>query len=162
MIKKTKTLTILILILFSIYSCKENKNVETTTEIGKNVDEKGNNVENPGRKIPTTNIKDHQKITSPLYLKVNSEGVWFASEGELGLVKIVDNNNKLLNKNGNFGILSTIDGNWMHSNPAFFETKINFEIKGAKNGKIIITSNPGEGDGDEAGTIYTIEIPVTF
>jgi len=162
MIKKTSSLAILILILLSFCSCNENKNAKTTTEIEKKVNRKENNVEKFYRKIPTTNIKDKQKITSPLYIKVNSEGIWFASEGELGLVQIVDENNKLLNKKGNFGILSSIDGNWMHSNPAFFETEVDFEIKGAKSGKIIINSNPGSGDGDEAGTIYTIEIPVTF
>ena len=162
MIKKTTAMSVVIFILFILFSCEENKSAKTTIEVEKKVDEKVNNVEKPKRKIPTTNIKDNQKITSPLYVKVNSEGIWFASEGELGFVKIVDKNNKMLNKKGNFGILSSMDGNWMHSNPAFFETEVDFEIEGEKSGRIIITSNAGNGEGDEAGSTYTIEIPVTF
>ncbi len=114
------------------------------------------------RKQPTTNIIPNQKITSPLKLKVNSQGVWFASEGELGTVEIVDSNHNKLNLKGDWGILSSIDGNWMHSNPAFFETTINFDPKEAKKGKLIIYNNPGPGEGKEAGVLYTLEIPVTF
>ena len=152
MIKKIATLIIPIFIIFSLYSCIENKKTPASLE----------KVIESHNKSPTTNIKNYQKITSPLYIKVNSEGVWFASEGDLGLVRIVNNDNQLLNKKGNLGILTTIDGNWMHSNSAFFDTEIDFEIKEEKSGKIIITSNPGEGDGNEAGTVYTIEIPVIF
>ena len=158
--KKISVLSIIIFIMFFLFSCKENKSANTTIEINKQLDETVDNVKKPKRKTPTTNIKDNQKITSPLYVKVNSEGVWFAYEGELGLVKIVDENNKLLNKQGNSGILSTMDGNSMHSKPAFFETEVDFEIKGEKSGKIIITYNAI--GGDEAGTNNTIEIPVTF
>ncbi len=111
---------------------------------------------------PTANIKRWQKITSPLTVKVNSQGVWFAWEGELGTVKIVDENGKVLNLKNEWGILSSADGNWMHSKPAFFKTSIPFDAKGAKKGKIIIYNNSGPGDGEEAGTSYSFEIPVTF
>ena len=114
------------------------------------------------RKRPTANIVPNQKITSPLKLKINSQGVWFASEGELGTVEIVDINGNTLNKKGSWGILSSVDGNWMHSNPAFFETSIAFDPKGAKKGKLIIHNNPGPGEGKEAGVLYSLVIPVRF
>ena len=113
-------------------------------------------------KLPTINIKNEEKITSPLRLKINSQGVWYASEGELGTIEIVDEKNKVLNQKGDWGILFSSDGNWMHSNPAYFETTVKFDPKGAKKGKIIIYNNPGEGDGEEAGTLEYFEVPIRF
>ena len=116
----------------------------------------------PHRKYPTINIAPHQKITSPVKIEVNSQGIWLASEGELGTVEIVDENNRVLNLKDNLGILFTADGNWMHSKPALFKTEISFDAKGAKSGKIIIHNHSGEGDGDESGVADSFEIPVVF
>ena len=114
------------------------------------------------KKRPTINIKKGEKISSPLKLKINSQGVWYASEGELGTVEIVDEKNRVLNQKGDWVILFSSDGNWMHSNPAYFETTVKFDPKGAKKGKIIIYNNPGEADGEEAGTLYHFEILIKF
>ena len=115
------------------------------------------------KKQPTvTNIKPGQKITSPVKININSEGVWFASEGQLGTVEIIDEKGNVLNKKDDYGFLLIVSGNWMSSEPAIFEGKVTFNARGAKKGKIKIYSEPGEGEGVEAGVLYILEIPVTF
>lgn len=107
--------------------------------------------------IPTVNIQPNQKITSPLELKVNSEGVWLANEGELGWVQLVDESGNELTK----GFL-TSEGDWMQSGPVMFSSVLTFDSKNLEKGILIIHNNPGGGDGDEAGEELKFEIPVTF
>lgn len=114
------------------------------------------------RKHPSINIKPNQKITSPLKIIVNSRAVWFASEGELGNIQIVDNQGNVLNEKDDYGILGCDEDNWMTDKPVNFSTILKFDPKGAKEGKIIVYSDPGEGDGEEAGVMYSFEIPVRF
>jgi hypothetical protein len=57
------------------------------------------------RRHPSANIKAGQKIVSPLNIQVNSEGVWFPNEGELGTIEIVNENNKVLNLKGEYLVL---------------------------------------------------------
>jgi hypothetical protein len=115
------------------------------------------------RRYPSTNIKEGQKITSPLNIQVNSEGVWFPSEGELGTIEVVDENNKVLNLKGEWGILSILKPkDWNKKGGVLYKTTVKFDPKEAKSGKIIIYSNSGQGEGDEAGISHTFEIPVLF
>ena len=111
-------------------------------------------------KIPEVNVIPHQKITSPVEIKVDSKGHWFASEGELGIVTIVDEDNN--NLGANIAILTSVDGNWMTSGSALFKTILTFDAKDSKSGKLIFHNNPGEGEGNEAGVSKSFEIPVKF
>ncbi len=152
-----KRITILLIISLVFHSCKNTKMTSNNQEYRVTSDET-----KIDKNLPTTTIKNGQKIVSPITITINSEGIWFASEGELGIAKIVDEKNKILNIKDNIGILFSVDGNWMHTKPAFFKTTIAFDKKNAKKGKIIFYSNPGNGDGDEKGTIHSFEIPVIF
>jgi len=111
-------------------------------------------------KYPEISVIPNQKITSPLDIEVDSKGLWFASEGELGIVTIVDEENNELGTN--IAILTSVDGNWMISGSVLFKTTLIFDSKEAKSGKLIFHNNPGGGDGDEAGVSKSFEIPVKF
>lgn len=111
-------------------------------------------------KNPEVNVVLNQKITSPLEIKVDSKGLWIASEGELGIVIIVDEDNN--NLGTNIAILTSVDGNWMTSGSALFKTILTFDAKDSKSGKLIFHNNPGEGEGNEAGVSKSFEIPVKF
>jgi len=111
-------------------------------------------------KYPEISVIPNQKITSPLDIEVDSKGLWFASEGELGIVTIVDEENNELGTN--IAILTSVDGNWMISGSALFKTTLIFDSKEAKSGKLIFHNNPGGGDGDEAGVSKSFEILVKF
>ena len=139
-----------ILSVFLINSCNKPKK-----EFSRN-----NTGEVQHAKNPEVNVIPHQKITSLLEIKVDSKGLWFASEGELGIITIVDEENNELGTN--IAILTSVDGNWMISGSALFKTTLRFESKEAKSGKLIFHNNPGEGDGDEAGVSKSFEIPVKF
>ncbi|WP_028887280.1 hypothetical protein [Tenacibaculum ovolyticum] len=107
--------------------------------------------------FPTLNIKPNEKIISPKKIRVNSEGVWFASEGELGWIQLKDNEGNELAR----GILSA-EGDWMKEGPVMFSTILTFDIKNIEKGKLVIHNDPGPGDGDEAGKNINFEIPITF
>ncbi len=128
-----------------------DENVQEETEKGKIKPNK----EKDAALLPTVNIQPNQKISSPLKIKVNSEGIWFASEGELGIVRLLDSDGNELAQ----GILSA-DEEWMKEGPVMFSTELNFDSKKAEKAKLIIHNNPGGGDGDEAGEKKSFEIPV--
>ncbi len=88
-------------------------------------------------KYPTvTNIKSGDNISSPVKIEVNSEGRWFAFEGELGTVTLVDEAGKQLG----LGILSTKE-NWMKKGPVIFNTELKFESTKSGKGKLIFKNN---------------------
>lgn len=115
-------------------------------------------VSKPFRKLPKVNVHPNQRLSSPFNVKLNSKGLWLASEGEIGRVTVVDSDG---NKLGS-AILSSVDGDWMTTGPANFRAKVNFDLKSSKSGKLVFSSNPGPGDGSEAGKIESFEIPVIF
>ncbi len=115
-------------------------------------------VSKPFKKFPKVNVKPNQRLASPFNVELNSKGLWSASEGEVGMVTVVDSDG---NKLGS-AILSSTDGNWMTSGPAKFGSKLNFQLKSSKSGKLVFSSNAGPGDGAEAGKIELFEIPVIF
>ena len=84
-------------------------------------------------------------------------GVWHASEGELGIIQLLDANGEELA----YGIMSTKE-DWMKSGPVQFETTLVFDAKKSEKGTLIIHNNPGDGSGDEAGELHQFEIPVRF
>jgi len=155
-------LTIIIIFGLSImYGCgsksKETKQEDDTVLVEVEKTNTETNEEMISATQPTVNIQANNKITSPQVIEVNSEGVWHAYEGELGTVQLIDNNGTELT----LGILSA-KGEWMKSGPVMFSTELTFDSKKAKKGKLIIHNNPGDGDGDEAGTPISFEIPVIF
>jgi len=150
LISKTLLSIGFILSIFLFNSCNKSKKEFSISNL-----EEVQNAKNP-----EVNVIPYQKITSPLDIKVDSKGLWFASEGELGIVTIVDEENNELGTN--IAILTSVDGNWMISGSALFKTTLRFESKEAKSGKLIFHNNPGEGDGDEAGVSKSFEIPVKF
>lgn len=107
--------------------------------------------------FPTLNIKPDAKITSPLEIHINSQGLWFASEGELGLIRLFDGNGTELAMD-----FMIADGEWMKSGPIMFSSTLTFAAVKTKKGTLVIHNNPGPGDGDEAGEETSFEIPVTF
>lgn len=106
---------------------------------------------------PSVNISPHDVITSPLEIKVNSMGVWYASEGELGLVKLYDSEGQELT----WGIMSATE-EWMRPGPVMFQTTLKFNPGDSKTGVLVIHNDPGNGSGDEAGEEISFEIPVRF
>ncbi len=149
---KTKSFLIIgfILSIFLFISCNKSKN--ESSKSNREVIEKVKN--------PEVNVVPYQKITSPFEIKVDSKGIWIASEGELGIVTIVDENDNELGKD--IAILTSVDGNWMTSGSALFKTTLTFDAKDSKSGKLIFYNNPGEGERDEAGISKSFEIPVKF
>lgn len=151
------TFVALAIVLMSFSACKaEKQDNEAKTEVIVE-EEKGNEgqIEKAGKKqaVPTVNIAANEKITSPKLVKVNSEGIWFASEGELGWVKLVDSAGNELGK----AILTT-EEDWMVSGPVVFSANLTFDPAKAKAGKLIIYGKSGEGDAK--GPHF--EVPVTF
>lgn len=145
---------ILFTMLAAVLSCKEkpaqehknlkevkslsNKQVETTI-------------------LPTVNIKDNDKLLSPAVIKVNSQGVWFANEGSLGYIQLLDDQGNEIATN-----FLTTNENWMKEGSVNFSANLIFDDKGSKVGMLVIHNDPGSGDGDEAGEKITFTIPVTF
>ncbi len=127
---------------------KEKKEIVTDTK------EKTIKKTIPKTNQPIVNITPNQKITSPLKILVNSKGFWLASEGELGTVTLVDDNNKIIVS----GILSSTDGNWMTSGDAQFSSTLTFDSKGKKRGKLLFKNRLVRKNDVEK----TIEIPVQF
>jgi len=150
LISKTILTIGFIISIFLFNSCSKSKNEFSIDKV--------ESVQNT--KNPEVNVIPNQEITSPFEIKVDSKGIWIASEGELGIVTIVDENNIELGTN--IAILTSVDGNWMTSGSALFKTTLIFEANEARSGKLIFHNNPGEGDGDEAGVSKSFEIPVKF
>ena len=147
--RKTNFKLPFILFIFAIFfgACKSDNSKQKTEEFKK---EKAHH-------FPTVNVKRNEKIISPKKIRVNSEGIWYANEGELGWVQLKDNEGNELAR----GILSA-EGEWMNKDPVMFSTVLTFDLKNRERGKLIIHNNPGPGDGDEAGQDINFEIPVTF
>ncbi len=110
-----------------------------------------------GAKLPTVNIQKNDKLVSPTKVEVNSQGIWFASEGSLGFVKLIDEKGTELAR----GFLTT-QADWMTSKPVLFSTELIFNAKDSVNGMLIIHNDPGPGSGDEAGEQISFTIPITF
>jgi len=148
------------MVVFSVgllvnFSCEKEPDTE-----GKKAQtsQKESAVKNEPASRPTLNVKENDKIASPLLVKVNSEGIWHAMEGELGWIQLVDESGNEFAK----GILFA-DGEWMVSGSVMFSTTLTFDSKNAKTGRLIISHDqPGDGEGDEEGEVISFEVPVTF
>ncbi len=125
---------------------------ETTTAT--QAETETNEVATPEEKYPTVNIKPNDKISSPVDIKVNSEGLWFGFEGELGTVTLVDAAGKKLG----LGILSTTE-NWMTKDPVNYKTTLNYKANKSGNGKLIFKGKNPSGDKSRD---KSFEIPVIF
>ena len=145
---------ILFIMLVAVLSCKQKPPQEY-----KNLKE----LKSPSIKqvettiLPTINIKDNDKLTSPAVIKVNSQGIWFANEGSLGYIQLLDDQGNEIATT----FLSTNE-NWMKEGPVNFSANLIFDAKGSKVGMLVIHNDPGSGDGDEAGEKISFTIPVTF
>jgi hypothetical protein len=106
---------------------------------------------------PTVNIEPNQKVSTPLTVRVNSQGLWMAHEGEVGWATLLDESGNELAT----GILKA-EGEWMKSGPVMYRTVLEFNDADKTKGTLLIKQNPGPGDGAEAGTSESFEIPVTF
>lgn len=107
--------------------------------------------------LPTVNIKDNDKLTSPALIKVNSQGVWLANEGSLGYIQLLEDQGNEIATN-----FLTTNENWMKEGSVNFSANLIFDAKGSKVGSLVIHNDPGSGDGDEDGEKITFTIPVTF
>ncbi len=140
---------------------KSDSSVQTTTEetvtetTAEPEPETGTNeVTPPDKKYPSVNIKANDKIASPVDIKVNSEGLWFGFEGELGTVTLVDASGKKLG----LGILSTTE-NWMTKDPVNYKTTLSYKAEKSGNGKLIFKGKNPSGDKIRD---KSFEIPVTY
>lgn len=150
-LKKTATiLTVLVVIL----ACNDNKN-KPSEKVEQAPAQPTKVLVN--RSLPTVNIKENDTLTSPAIIKVNSQGLWFATEGSLGYVQLLDEQGIEIAT----GFLSTNE-NWMTDSPVNFTTKLTFDATKSKTGTLVIHNDPGSGDGDEAGEEISFTIPVTF
>ena len=84
-------------------------------------------------------------------------GVWHAHEGELGHIKLLDQQGNELA----IGILSTSE-DWMKSGSILFQSVLEFNSKENKRGYLTIHNYSGVGDGSEAGEKLSFKIPVRF
>jgi len=93
---------------------------------------------------PTVNIKQNQKISSPLLIEFKSNSAWIAHEGELGSVTLIDAHNNNLG----VAILSVTDGNWMSKDPLTSKVTLTFNIKSTTSAKLVFrNNNPSLTDG---------------
>ena len=104
---------------------------------------------------PSVNVKPSQIISSPFDIRVNSEGVWFGFEGELGTVSVVDDSNNELG----MAILSTLTDDWMTDKPVMYGGTLTFDTQGETSGKLrFFNNNPSKKEGVDK----QFEIPVLF
>lgn len=156
---KTKIYTTTLLIGFTlIFSACQNSKKETPVKKIETITLKADSlvkIEKVNTKeTPWVNIQKHQKISSPLLIEINSKGLWHASEGEVGTVSLVDENNKTIAT----GILFTKDDKWMTSGDAFFKTTLTFDAKEAKSGSLIFKNRVVRKDDIE----LSFTLPVHF
>ncbi len=154
-----KKILIITSLTLAFPSCK-NKTTPPNTTINTlplPAKEKANSTEIEKLTLPTLNITDNTLLVSPVEIKVNSQGVWLASEGTLGFIQLIDEKGIELAR----GTLTTTE-NWMTSGPVTFTTKLIFDSKGNTKGTLIIHNDPGAGDGREAGKEINFTIPVNF
>lgn len=88
-------------------------------------------------KNPSVNIKPNQKINSPLYVEFTSDGLWFANEGELGTVSLVDADNNTLGT----AILRVTDGNWMSKESVTSKVPLTFQTRNSTSANLIFKNN---------------------
>ena len=158
-------------IIFFVSACSEkatekkdlNNEVEVSEQIELTIDSLRNKIQEDTilvekeSKYPEINVVENQKLSSPYHVKVDSKGLWFAIEGELGIVKLVDGDNMELSSS----ILKSVDGNWMTSGSALFEANLVFNAKEAKKGILIITQNNSASE-EEGGAAKSFQINVVF
>jgi hypothetical protein len=104
------------------------------------------------KRYPIVNVKNGQKITSPLYAEIENTVDWPVSEGEMGTVTLVDKNNKKLG----VAKMTSADGYWAEGSSEF-EATLTFDNKKVKSGKLIFRSNKRKNIISKS-----FEIPVTF
>lgn len=93
-----------------------------------------NNLQEADR--PSINIASNQLLTSPIKIKVNSEGKWGGFEGELGTIELFDSNKKTIGS----CILSTTE-NWMVTGPVNYTCDLNYTSETGGNGSLFIKNN---------------------
>ncbi len=155
-----KVSILVISILFTITSCNhQSNNKNLPFRILEDQQDERNTINQALQKLkfPTVNITANDKLTSPVLIEVNSQGLWFASEGRLGHVQLVDENGNELA----YDHMTTKD-DWMTNEPVVFTSTLNFNAKENTGGLLIIHNDPGEGDGEEAGEKTQFSIPITF
>jgi hypothetical protein len=103
---------------------------------------------------PIVNIKNGQKITSPLNIEVNTMGIWPVYDGKIGTLRLVDENNKQLG----ITLVFSSDGCWDQGSPDF-KAQLSFDPKKAKSGKLIFCNEQVK-----KGSVVqrSFEIPITF
>jgi len=104
-------------------------------------------------KYPTVlNLKKGDKISSPIKIEVNSEGLWFAFEGELGTVTLLDEQKNELGRS----ILSTKE-NWMTKDPVVFTTELKYKADKSGKGKLVFKNN-NPSDNRSADQLFKMDV----
>lgn len=156
------TLSFLLMVSCKQKSASGEETLETVeTEIEEVVTETTEGIQDEIKEmkqsLPTVNIKSNETVSSPLYVQLNSQGLWMGYEGEVGWVKLVDEaGNELAS-----GILKA-EGEWMKSGPVMYGTNLEFDATGHSSGRLIFQQNAGPGEGDEAGPSESFEVAVKF
>lgn len=86
---------------------------------------------------PSVNIIENQTITSPLPIEFKSNSAWFAHEGELDTVSLIDADGNQLG----LAILSVTDGEWMSTDPLTSAVSLKFTIKNTTSAKLVFKNN---------------------
>ncbi len=106
--------------------------------------------------VPSVNILKHQIIYSPITITVNSQGAWLGHEGELGVMKLLNQEGKELTS----AIMSSKDGNWMTSEAAQYIATLEFDPGDARSGTLVLENKVITSEGDNRDK--SMNIPVRF
>lgn len=146
----------LFLILFlsvGILACQEGKAPQKETSTSTKKEEPKEEVKESEPR-PSISIKANQEITSPMTIEVNSEGVWFGFEGELGTIRLLDENDKELG----LGIM-TAQGEWMKEGPVIYNCELTYKASKSGKGKLFVQNNNASGLKEHD---KSFEIPVAY
>ena len=134
-------------------STKDAEEKKVATAVAKTEETKEEKVASR-KPLPSVNIKPNDKIDSPTKIEVNSKGVWFGFEGELGTVVLVNEEGEKLG----LGILKTTE-NWMVKGPVNYQCNLAYDANKAGNGKLVFSNNNPSG---EEKNDQSFEIPVSY
>jgi len=110
--------------------------------------------EHTPEKHPAVDLMPNQILTAPATITIDSKGIWYAFEGELGTVDIYDRHNKKLET----AIIRSKDGDWMKEGSSKFIATLNFHVDETQEGKLVFNNNVVS-DRDKN---RSFEIPVTL
>jgi len=122
------------LVMSILLSCQNQKAKIPDEEEGKIL-----SVEN-NYSLPSINIRKGSVIDSPVDIRINSEGKWFAFEGELGTAELISADGLTLG----MCVLKTKE-EWMVKGPVTFNCQLEYISSSSGIGELLIKNNNASG-----------------